>query len=146
MARSWDPDSHGGRTNAAGRRSWPRPLLDRTLVRLLGVGSNRRYPDAGAQRSQQRRLLEATRRGPLQSLSDEQLQLGARVVSLAPERSPMWALAWLRFGDTQVRCTVQVKRWTADAVGVELVVGEELLRCWVWQGAVEWVESPTPPL
>ena len=106
------------------------------------MGTNRRYPDAGAQRAQQRRLAEARGRGDLQSLTAEQLQLGVRVVSLAPERSPMWALAWLRLGDTEIRCTVQVKRWTADAVGVELEVGEEKLRCWVWQGAVEAVEGP----
>ena len=109
------------------------------------MGTNRRYPEAGAQRAQQRRLAQARGRGDLQTLTAEQLQLGARVVSLAPERSPMWALAWLRFGDTEIRCTVQVKRWTADAVGVELEVGEEKLRCWVWQGAVERVEGPTPP-
>ncbi|SFD65953.1 hypothetical protein SAMN05661030_3923 [Klenkia taihuensis] len=55
----------------------------------------------------------------------------------------MRALAWLKFGDTDIRCTVQVKRWTVDAVGIELQVGEERLRCWVWQGAVERVEGPT---
>jgi hypothetical protein len=109
----------------------------------LGVGTNRRYPDAGAQRAQQRRLVDARGRGALQTLTDEQLQLPGRVVSIAPERGPMWALAWLRFGDADIRCTVQVKRWTADAVGVEVDVGEERLRCWVWQGAVEWVDSPS---
>jgi hypothetical protein len=39
----------------------------------------------------------------------------------------------VRFGDTDVRCTVRV---TNDAVGVEFEVGDETLRCWVWQGAV----------
>lgn len=106
------------------------------------MGSNRRYPDAGAQRAQDRRLQDARNHGPLQTLTPEQLQLSTRVVSLAPERGPMWALAWLRFGDTDIRCTVQVKRWTADAVGIELEVGQERLRCWVWQGAIERVDGP----
>lgn len=106
------------------------------------VGTNRRYPDAGARAAQQRRLQEACGRGALQTLTEEQLQLTARVVSIAPERGPMWALAWLRFGDTNIRCSVMVKRWTADAVGVELELGEERLRCWVWQGAVERTDGP----
>ena len=57
----------------------------------------------------------------------------------------MWAWAWLRFGGTAIRCTVRVERWTADAVGVELEVGEERLRWWVWQGAVERVDGPIAP-
>lgn len=110
---------------------------------VLRVGTNRRYPDAGAQRALQRRLVEARGRGALQTLTKEQLQLSTRAVSIAPECGVLWALAWLRFGDTDIRCTVQVKRWTADAVGVEVEVGEERLRCWVWQGAVEAVDGPT---
>ncbi|SDO34495.1 hypothetical protein SAMN05660199_01762 [Klenkia soli] len=105
------------------------------------MGTNRRYPDTGEQRAQQRRLLAARNRGALQTLSDEQLQLATRVVSLAPDRGPMWALAWVRFGDVDVRCTVKVNRWTDEAVGVELEVGEEKLRCWVWQGAVQRTEG-----
>lgn len=109
------------------------------------MGTNRRYPEAGAQRAQQRRLEEARSRGELATITDEQLQLTTRVVSIAPERGPMWALAWLKFGDTDIRCTVQVKRWTSDAVGVELKVGEDKLRCWVWQGAVERVDGAALP-
>lgn len=123
--------------------AFPRPIEHVCDSRL--VGTNRRYPDAGAQRAQQRRLEDACGRGALATLTDEQLQLTTRVVSIAPERGPTWALAWLRFGDTDIRCNVQVKRWTPDAVGVELEVGEDKLRCWVWQGAVERVDGPTPP-
>lgn len=109
------------------------------------MGTNRRYPDSGAWRAHQRRVQAARESGPLHSLSDEQLQLHARVVSLAPERGPMWALAWLRFGSLDIRCTVRVRRWTADAVGVEVEVGDQLLRCWVWQGAVEEVDDRSAP-
>lgn len=111
----------------------------------LGVGTNRRYPDAGAQRARERRLQDAREQGPLRTLTEEQLQLTTRVVSIAPERGPMWAWAWLQFGDTHIRCTVLVRRWTADAVGIELEVGADRLRCWVWQGAVERVDGLIPP-
>lgn len=108
------------------------------------MGTNRRYPHAGEQRTLDRRLLDARARGALHTLTPEQLQLTTQVVSIAPEQPPMWALAWLRFGDTDIRTTVQVKRWTPDAVGVEFTVGEDTLRCWVWQGAVERIDVEPP--
>jgi hypothetical protein len=104
------------------------------------VGTNKRYPDLGPRLAEERELREARARGPLYSLSSEQLRLRSQVLSIAPEHPPMWALAWLRFGDVDVRCHVVVKRWTPDAVGVELEVEGETLRCWVWQGAVTRVE------
>lgn len=105
------------------------------------VGTNKRYPDLGPRLAEERELREARARGPLQSLSSEQLRLRSQVLSIAPEHPPMWALAWLRFGDVDVRCHVVVKRWTPDAVGVEFEVEGETLRCWVWQGAVTRVEG-----
>lgn len=105
------------------------------------VGTNRRYPALGSQLAEERELREARARGALQSLSSEQLRLRSHVLSIAPEHPPMRGLAWLRFGDVDVRCHVIVKRWTPDAVGVELEVEGETLRCWVWQGAVTRVEG-----
>ena len=99
------------------------------------MGGNKRYPHHAGQLAQERELREARRRGPLHSLSSEQLALGSRVVSIAPERAPLWARAWLRFGDVDVRCTVRVLRWTCDAVGVQVDADGEQLRCWVWRGA-----------
>jgi len=118
------------------------------------VGTNKRYPHNGGRLAEERELREARTHGPLQTLTDDQLRLHARVVSIVPERPAMWGLAarearalealperpamwglaWLRFGDADVRCTVRVKRWAEDAVGVDVDV--EVLRCWVWQGAV----------
>ena len=97
------------------------------------VGTNKRYPDLGPRLAEERELREARARGPLQSLSSEQLRLRSQVLSIAPEHPPMWALAWLRFGDVDVRCHVVVKRWTPDAVGVEFEVEGETLRCCVWR-------------
>ena len=103
------------------------------------MGTNKRYPGLGARLGEERELREARRRGPLHTLTDTQLGLRRAVVSVVPEDANMWALAWLRFGDTDVRATVRVRRWTAEAVGIEVEMPdtEETLRCWVWQGAVE---------
>lgn len=104
------------------------------------VGSNGRYPHLGAQRGEERELREARKKGPLHTLTSDQLRLDSRILSVVPDRMQLWALAWLRFGTVDVRCTVRVKRWTSDAVGVEVEIDGELLRCWVWQGAVERIE------
>lgn len=104
------------------------------------MGSNRRYPGNGARLAEERELREARGRGPLQSLTADQLRLHAHIVSIAPERPPLWGLAWLRFGDTDVQCTVRVKRWTSDAVGVEFDIDGETLRCWIClSAALQWI-------
>lgn len=106
------------------------------------MGTNRRYPSLGPQLAEQRELREAAKVGPLQSLTDAQIGLGRSVVSIVPDGVEMWARAWLRFGTVDVRATVRVRRWTPTAVGVEVETPEEqILRCWVWQGAVEHLNS-----
>lgn len=56
----------------------------------------------------------------------------------------VWGYAWLRFGDVDVRCTALVRRWTSDAVGVEVPVDDgEKLQCWIWQGACDRLEERT---
>lgn len=105
------------------------------------MGSNKRYPDLGARLAEERELRTARASGPLRSLTADQLRLHRHVVSVAPERHDTWGLAWLRFGDVDVRCTVRVKRWTSTAIGVEVEIDGERLRCWVWRGAVEMVAS-----
>lgn len=72
-------------------------------------------------RAQERELRQARERGPLQSLTDDQLRLDREAVSIPLERPGIWAWAWLRFGlDGHVRCKVRIARWTESAVGVEL--------------------------
>lgn len=105
------------------------------------MGTNKRYPNLTPERAEERELREASKQGPLQTLSADQLRLQSRVISLAPERTRMWGLAWLRFGNVDVRTTVLVKRWTDDAVGVEVDVDGKQLRCWIWQGACQRLQS-----
>lgn len=99
------------------------------------MGKNNRYPEHGERLAEERELREARKRGPLQTLTAEQLALNRTPVTIAPERSKLVARAWLRFGDADVWATVRVSRWTEDAVGVEASIDGEMLRCWVWRGA-----------
>lgn len=78
-----------------------------------------------------REAREARKRGPL------------RTLTIVPEQTRLWGHAWLQFGDTNVRCVVQVKRWTADAVGVQVTIDDKTLRCWIWQGACRRISAPT---
>lgn len=107
------------------------------------MGSNRRYPYLGGKRADERALRAARAHGPLRTLDAEQLCLTSRPVTVVPETAKLWALAWVQFGDVNVRCVVRVKRWTDDAVGVELTIDDDRLRCWVWQGACQRIEHPT---
>ena len=86
------------------------------------MGTNKRYPHLPAQRGEERELREARKRGPLRTLDSLQLRLHAQPLTIVPEQMTIWGHAWLQFGDTNVRCVVQVKRWTADAVGVQVTI------------------------
>lgn len=103
---------------------------------LVGMGSNRRYPTLGEDRREERELRDAAARGPLRTLTPEQLALTRSPITVAPPRAPIAGTAWLRFGDTDVQATVRIDRWTERAVGVEFALGGKQLRCWVWRGAV----------
>lgn len=87
-----------------------------------GVGSNKRYPYLGGKLAEERELRAAAKAGTLQTLTSDQLRHDAHVVTIVPDRMKLWGLAWLRFGDVDVRCTVLVRRWTSGAVGVEVGV------------------------
>lgn len=106
------------------------------------MGSNRRHPHSAGRMAQERELRAARERGPLQTLRPEQLRLGSRAVTIVPDSMHVWGLAWLRFGDIDVQATVRVRRWTDDAVGIEVDVAGETLRCWVWQGACRRIADP----
>lgn len=99
------------------------------------MGGNKRYPEHSERLTQERELREASKHGPLQSLSQDQLGLWREPVTIVPDATKLYARAWLRFGDTDVRADVRVLRWTDHAVGVAVEVGGESMRCWVWRGA-----------
>lgn len=106
------------------------------------MGSNARYPGMGDRRREERLLREARARGPLQTLSPEQLLLEQSLITYAPRMIRMVGRAWLRFGDVDVEATVRIDRWTDRAVGVEVEVDGEKLRAWIWRGAIGPVTQP----
>ncbi len=81
------------------------------------VGSNRRYADH-YDLLMDARLLDqiAATAGPLQSLTDAELELDREPVTIAPR--PQAVQAWVRFGPTAVRVEAEACRWTERAVGV----------------------------
>ena len=107
------------------------------------MGTNKRYPHIGGQRGEERELRAARARGPLRSLTPEQLRLHSEPLTIVPDGTKLWGLAWLQFGDTNVQCVVRVRRWTADALGVEIEIDGEQLRCWIWQGACRRLANRT---
>lgn len=108
----------------------------------MSTGSNKRYPHGAMQTSEEHELRKARKRGPLRTLDPLQLRLHAQPITIVPDRMRLWGHAWLKFGDTSVRCVVHVKWWTADAVGVEVEIDGDTVRCWVWQGACQRLSDP----
>lgn len=51
---------------------------------IFGMGSNRRYPGLGEDRREERVLRDAAARGPLRTLTPEQLALHRSPVTVAP--------------------------------------------------------------
>ncbi|WP_345137049.1 hypothetical protein [Microbacterium rhizosphaerae] len=82
-------------------------------------------------------LREAAQHGPLQSLTPEQVRYGAVPLTTVPDRTVVWGLAWLRFGDADVRATVQIRRWTDNAVDVVVDVDGQEQRVWIWRSACD---------
>ncbi|MBK7822799.1 MAG: hypothetical protein IPJ61_17485 [Tessaracoccus sp.] len=76
------------------------------------MGTNRRYPHNAGRLAEEREIREARQHGPLQSLSRDQLDLHREPMTRATEWAPIWGLAWVRFGDRDVRTTVRVEVWT----------------------------------
>lgn len=109
----------------------------------VSVGTNKRYPHIGGQRAEERELRAARKAGPLRTLGAEQLNLFTQPVTIVPDGAKLWGLAWLQFGDVNVHCVVRVMRWTADAVGVEVEIDGDRLRCWIWQGACQRLQNRT---
>lgn len=101
------------------------------------MGTNKRYPHMAGQFAEERKLREASARGPLQSLTDIQIRARMVPITTVPDRPITWGLAWLRFGDADVRCTVKIMRYTANVVDVEVDVDGTAQRCWIWRSACE---------
>lgn len=87
-------------------------------------------------RSQERSVLAAKQRGPLQSLTDRELALSEQPVTVYPPRLQRRVKVWVRFGPEAIRVDAKLMRSTSLAAGIEFRADEETFRCWVWGNAV----------
>lgn len=99
------------------------------------MGTNRRYADAVDRRVGERILERAAADGPLQRLTDAELELDRLPLTIDPHPKP--AKAWVRFGGTPVLVDVLVHRWTPRACGISFEIAGKLMRTWVWASAVQ---------
>lgn len=86
------------------------------------------------QRSQHDSILRASRHGPLQSLSDRELEVREQPMTVYPR--PKRVRAWVRFGPEAVRVDARLMRTTPLAAGIEFRAEDQTFRCWVWGNAV----------
>jgi hypothetical protein len=84
--------------------------------------------------SQARSILEAAKHGPLQSLTDREMDVREQPMTIYPR--PKRVRAWVRFGPEAVRVDAKLARSTQLAAGIEFRAGEQTFRCWVWGNAV----------
>lgn len=87
-------------------------------------------------RSQAQSILTASKRGPLQSLTDRELALEQQPVTVYPHALQRRVKAWVRFGPESVRVEAKLMRSTPLAAGIEFHAEEQIFRCWVWGNAV----------
>ncbi|TCJ28903.1 hypothetical protein E0W80_04550 [Microbacterium sp. PI-1] len=91
--------------------------------------------------SQERSILEAAKRGPLQSLTDREMDAREQPMTIYPR--PKRVRAWVRFGAEAIRVDAKLVRSTPLAAGIEFRAAGETFRCWVWGNAVVLVSAET---
>lgn len=102
------------------------------------MGTNKRYADSIDRRVGERILERAAVDGPLQRLTDAELELEHQPLTIDPRPKP--AKAWVRFGNTPVLVNALVHRRTPRACGISFEVAGKQMRTWVWASAVS--EAP----
>lgn len=99
------------------------------------MGSSTRLAPLYDMYAAQKQVTTAAKSGPLQSLTDRELNLREQPVTIYPR--PAKVLAWVRFGPTAVRVDAHLMRSTPNAAGIEFRGEDQTYRCWVWGNAVE---------
>ncbi|MBT2497123.1 hypothetical protein J7E45_16040 [Microbacterium sp. ISL-59] len=84
--------------------------------------------------SQAREILAAATHGPLQSLTEREMDVREQPMTIYPR--PKRVRAWVRFGPKAVRVDAKLVRSTPLAAGIEFRAGDQTYRCWVWGNAV----------
>lgn len=100
----------------------------------MGAGERVKY--AHEVRAYRVSVIAASKRGPLQSLTDRELELREAPVTVYPHGAQRRVRAWVRFGQEAIRVDARVVRSTAKAAGIEFTAEGQTFRCWVWGNAV----------
>lgn len=102
------------------------------------MGTSKRLAPLYDRYAQHSSVLEASRAGPLQSLTDRELALDRHPLTIYPRPHPK-VTAWVRFGPEAIRVDAVLLRSTPQAAGIGFKAGDQVFRCWVWGNAVESV-------
>ncbi len=115
--------------------SEPAPTLNLLGRRKDAVGSSKRLAPLYDMQAQHRSILKAAEAGPLQSLTDRELNLRERPVTIYP-RPYTKVRAWVRFGPEAIRVDAVLLRSTPTAAGIGFKAEGQTFRCWVWGNAI----------
>ncbi len=100
------------------------------------MGTSKRLAPYYDMRSQHHAILTAAKAGPLQSLTDRELDLRDTPVTIYPHALQRRVRAWVRFGPEAIRVDAKLMRSTPLAAGIEFTAEDQTFRCWVWGNAV----------
>ena len=97
------------------------------------VGTNRRYGEGGIADAIDQ---VATRGVQPDSLTDEQLDLDNEPLTTPRRARPV--IAWVRYGNVNLRVEGEAVAWTARAVAIRWRSPEgSIHRAWIWSSAAE---------
>jgi len=100
------------------------------------MGTSKRLAPLYDMEAQHRAIIAASKRGPLQSLTDRELAVREQPVTIYPHGAQKRVRAWVRFGPEAIRVDAKIVRSTPLAAGIEFRAAEQTFRCWVWGNAV----------
>ena len=100
----------------------------------MGAGERLKY--SNDVRSARSSVTAASKRGPLQSLTDRELNLREQPVTIYPHALQRSVKAWVRFGGEAICVDAKLVRSTPLAAGIEFRGVDETFRAWVWGNAV----------
>lgn len=104
------------------------------------MGAGERLKASNDARAYRAEVIAASKAGPLQSLTERELNLNETPVTVYPRTAQRRVLAWVRFGPKAVRVEAKIVRSTPLAAGIEFREEGQTWRCWVWGNAVAIAE------
>lgn len=104
------------------------------------MGAGERVKAANDLRAYRASVIAASKVGPLQTLTERELDLRETPVTIYPSASQPRVRAWVRFGPKAILVDARLARSTTKAAGIEFRAEGQTFRCWVWGNAVTTVD------